>query len=223
MSHQYGSPPTSSKKFDSRKKSSKELSVLVENVNTNYNHQQQYGRLNGARQEMTSKGAGSLYPALSPTAWMFDFTGKKISQLCRPFMSGNSNIRMSREDSFASGNEVDNNSVSTAASWRNRATQIILGDQSDDGSDNDSDITESKRKPNRLSRSDQLLSPQMTTGESGTSEARIIAPNVDKLSPISVVEIRLQSVDECVAILCSVDVLKMRSIFYREVTIKRYE
>ena len=48
-------------------------------------------------------------------------------------------------------------------------------------------------------------------------EPRIIAPNVSKLSPRSVVEIRLQSTNECVAILCSVDVLKMRSSFFYEV------
>ena len=42
------------------------------------------------------------------------------------------------------------------------------------------------------------------------TEARIVAPNVSKLSPHSAVEVRLQSTTECVAVLCSVDVLKMR-------------
>ena len=42
------------------------------------------------------------------------------------------------------------------------------------------------------------------------TEARIVAPNVSKLSPHSAVEVRLQSDAECVAVLCSVDVLKMR-------------
>lgn len=48
-------------------------------------------------------------------------------------------------------------------------------------------------------------------------EARIVAPNVSKLSPHSAVEVRLQSTTECVAILCSVDVLKMRSGFFHDV------
>lgn len=48
-------------------------------------------------------------------------------------------------------------------------------------------------------------------------EARIVAPNVSKLSPHSAVEVRLQSSTECVAILCSVDVLKMRSGFFHDV------
>jgi hypothetical protein len=48
-------------------------------------------------------------------------------------------------------------------------------------------------------------------------EARIVAPNVSKLSPHSAVEVRLQSADECVAVLCSVDVLKMRSGFFHDV------
>jgi len=48
-------------------------------------------------------------------------------------------------------------------------------------------------------------------------EARIVAPNVSKLSPHSAVEVRLQSANECVAVLCSVDVLKMRSSFFHDV------
>lgn len=52
---------------------------------------------------------------------------------------------------------------------------------------------------------------------SGTAmETRIVAPNVSKLSPCSAVEVRLQSATECVAILCAVDVLKMRSTFFHD-------
>jgi len=40
-------------------------------------------------------------------------------------------------------------------------------------------------------------------------EPRIVAPNVGKLSHLSVVELKLQSVNECVTVQCSVDVLKM--------------
>eukprot|EP01035_Chromulina_nebulosa_P028385 gene28385-37467_t len=49
------------------------------------------------------------------------------------------------------------------------------------------------------------------------TEARIVAPNVSKLSPHSAVEVRLQSTTECVAVLCSVDVLKMRSGYFHDV------
>lgn len=48
-------------------------------------------------------------------------------------------------------------------------------------------------------------------------EARIVAPHVSKLAPYSAVEVRLQSTSECVAVLCSVDVLKMRSGFFHDV------
>lgn len=48
------------------------------------------------------------------------------------------------------------------------------------------------------------------------SEPRIVAPNVSKLSPQSAVEIRLESVEGCVAVLCSVDVLKMRSSYFHD-------
>lgn len=41
------------------------------------------------------------------------------------------------------------------------------------------------------------------------SESRIIAPHVSKLAPLSTVELRLHGNSDCVAILCSVDVLKM--------------
>ena len=40
-------------------------------------------------------------------------------------------------------------------------------------------------------------------------ESRIVAPHVGKLAPSSVIEIRLQSMNEVVAVLCSVDVLKV--------------
>jgi hypothetical protein len=48
-------------------------------------------------------------------------------------------------------------------------------------------------------------------------EARIVAPHVSKLSPYSAVEVRLQSTSESVAVLCSVDVLKMRSGFFHDI------
>jgi len=49
------------------------------------------------------------------------------------------------------------------------------------------------------------------------AETRIVAPHVDKLSPASVVEICLAGSSEHVKVLCSVDVLKMQSSFFREV------
>jgi hypothetical protein len=50
-----------------------------------------------------------------------------------------------------------------------------------------------------------------------TGEARVVAPNVSRLSPNSAVEIRLVSSEQSVAVLCSVDVLKMRSTFFHDV------
>jgi hypothetical protein len=48
-------------------------------------------------------------------------------------------------------------------------------------------------------------------------ENRIVAPNVSKLSPFSAVEVRLQSNTELIIVLCSVDVLKMRSGFFHDI------
>jgi hypothetical protein len=52
-------------------------------------------------------------------------------------------------------------------------------------------------------------------------EARIVAPNVSKLSPQSAVEIRLHSSHESVAVLCAVDVLKMRSSFFHDLLLEQ--
>ena len=62
--------------------------------------------------------------------------------------------------------------------------------------------------------------------DSNHIDQRIVAPNVDKLTPASVVEIRLESsqkpggtLAKRVSILCSVDVLKMFSSFFFEVLV----
>jgi hypothetical protein len=52
---------------------------------------------------------------------------------------------------------------------------------------------------------------------------RIIAPNVSKLSRYSVLEVKLNSINECVVVLCSVDVLKMRSGFFHDILCEREE
>jgi hypothetical protein len=85
----------------------------------------------------------------------------------------------------------------------------------------------SAMKLTSISRSDDVLqdnesynlSTEDDMKESMTtqSESVIVAPNVDKLSPLSTVEVRLQSINEGVAIVCSVDVLKMRSRFFHEI------
>lgn len=64
-------------------------------------------------------------------------------------------------------------------------------------------------------------SPEHTHLRPIQGEARIVAPHVSKLSPQSAVEIRLQSNAEYVAVLCSVDVLKMRSTFFHDILIEQ--
>ena len=46
---------------------------------------------------------------------------------------------------------------------------------------------------------------------------RLVAPHVDKLSESSRVEIRIQGEEEIVSVLCSADVLKMRSAYFLEI------
>lgn len=55
-------------------------------------------------------------------------------------------------------------------------------------------------------------SQSLTSSSSSTN--RIIAPNVSKLSPSSVVAIKIKSQHEEATVMCSVDVLKMRSGYF---------
>lgn len=201
-----------------------------------YTFQQQFGRTNHSRDSSGDDCTNfcEVKGPLSPTAWMCEVTGKKMSQLCRPFMSGNSNVQMGKEDPYQKRLSARNdNSDTSVASWRERAAKSFLSaHNSDVEEDSDDDnlkgIDASRRtraSPSMRSTSfenakHQVMSPISRSNENDlvSDEPRIIAPNVDKISPISVVEVRLQSVGECVAILCSVDVLKMRSVFFYEVS-----
>ena len=55
-------------------------------------------------------------------------------------------------------------------------------------------------------------SQSLTSSNSSTN--RIIAPNVSKLSPSSVVAVKIKSQHEEATVMCSVDVLKMRSGYF---------
>lgn len=196
-----------------------------------YSFQQQYGRTNHSRDSSMDDCTNfcDVKGPMSPTAWMCEVTGKKVSQLCRPFMSGNSNVQIGREDLSIKRSSRHDNSDTSVSSWRERAAKSLLSahNSDDDDDNNDSDDFKGKTKEGSFSRrmsyneslQNQIMSPISRTNDpdSGNEEPRIIAPNVDKISPISVVEVRLQSIGECVAILCSVDVLKMRSVFFYEV------
>ena len=207
-------------------------------IHDNYNYQQQFGRNNHSR-DSSGDDCTNFCDAkgpMSPTAWMCEVTGKKMSQLCRPFMSGNSNVQLGKENSYYPKRPPrSENSDASVASWRERAAKSILSARNSDDEDSDEERNnESIRRKKQLagsrnagSYSEQYKAPLVepsstpahTTGEvdSADDEPRIIAPNVDKISQISVIEVRLQSIRECVTILCSVDVLKMKSAFFYEV------
>lgn len=188
-----------------------------------YGAQQQFGRMNYKRDNYSD--AGDSWAPPSPTAWICQAAGRSMNQLCRPFMSGNNNIQMSKESSLLRqtnglGMRLEN-SAASMKSWRKRATESILsGEGEDEDSDNDNPCRSSIPNGNHLKILTDLKVPTLETesvDKWSTNEPRIVAPHVAKLSPTSVVEVRLQSLSECVAILCSVDVLKMRSIFFHEV------
>ena len=197
-----------------------------------YSFQQQYGRTNHSR-DSSGDDCTNFCEAkgpMSPTAWMCEVTGKKVSQLCRPFMSGNSNVQMGKEDSSHLKKSMHpDNSDTSVASWRERASKSFLSNHHSEDEDSEDEAlkgeSRSAIKANSSARSmiydinlKNIVSPiSSKDADIENEEPRIIAPNVDKISPISVVEVRLQSIGECVAILCSVDVLKMRSVFFYEV------
>jgi hypothetical protein len=159
----------------------------------------------------------------SPSAWIYK-GGKTLQDLCRPFMGG---------PAIKSANKSD----ASVASWRQMAAKTILSSENLNSDDENDRCLEGARGsdvegihhqvPHPMYRSDSTKDGSIAMTLKSLScagnlsivpdEPRIVAPNVSKLSPRSVVEIRLQSINECVAILCSVDVLKMRSSFFYEV------
>ena len=196
-----------------------------------YSFQQQYGRVNHSRDSSMDDCTNfcDVKGPMSPTAWMCEVTGKKVSQLCRPFMSGNSNVQIGKEDLSIKRSGRHDNSDTSVSSWRERAAKSFLSAHNSEDDDDNDDTDSFKLKPGAspysksINHNDNLKNQSMSPiirpndPDSANDEPRIIAPNVDKISPISVVEVRLQSIGECVAILCSVDVLKMRSVFFYEV------
>lgn len=208
-------------------------SNVMKNSQEDYSFQQQYGRTNHSRDSSGDDCTNfcETKGPMSPTAWMCEVTGKKVSQLCRPFMSGNNNVQLGKEDSSSYLKKTSarhDNSDTSVASWRERASKSFLSDHNSEDEDSDDDALkgDASRRPKAspsvrsIAYGDNLkniISPMSSNVDLSNEEPRIIAPNVDKISPISVVEVRLQSIGECVAILCSVDVLKMRSVFFYEV------
>ena len=205
---------------------------------THYNNPTTQGHSrNSSGDSGTDFCTGDECVVTSPSAWICDFGVKKglsqfFSPSVRPFMSGYKNVRMGK----GGGNDASSqNSDTSVASWRARAAEKILAGGRSYGERDHLSEDEDERSfgggaaegrrfvPNNNRR--QPLSPKTNDSQSISShggldqvnEPRILAPNVSKLAPSSVVEIRLQSLSECVSILCSVDVLKMRSVFFHEV------
>lgn len=157
----------------------------------------------------------------SPSAWIYK-GGRTLQDFCRPFMGGTGQVKhLKGADSMKPTQDE------SVASWRKMAAQSILSreNNADCGSNRAFDSRNSyDDPPHPMFRVDSIQeggSSKKVSHNCNQSlmidEPRIVAPNVSKLSPRSVVEVRLQSANECVAILCSVDVLKMRSVFFYEV------
>jgi len=103
----------------------------------------------------------------------------------------------------------DESAISKAASIRNQQSTSQKKDKTRKPSpcQSISSMTTSRSTSTEVSK--QNINKIESTCNNKTPESRIIAPHVEKLSPASVVEVRLMSRSECVVILCSVDVLKM--------------
>ena len=115
----------------------------------------------------------------------------------------------------------------------NAASPTEKGDISHFGPDSDSNLQSPLTRTDDMFTLGMVLPPQINNSQSYAesqrkqaakqvgiaveAESRIVAPNVSRLTPGSCIEIRLQSEDVCVAVLCSVDVLKMRSVFFHDI------
>lgn len=206
-----------------RKHGNPKQNVLEGLQSTDTDYQLKRGT-SGNLRELTKENPGSIdnRGATSPSAWIYK-GGKTLQDLCRPFIGGGTPAK------------VTNKSDASVASWRKMAAKTILSSENLNSDDENEKMNEGARG-GRIE-DDHIQHPQFrldsckedSAAISSKSlsyvgnltmipdEPRIVAPNVSKLSPRSVVEIRLQSTNECVAILCSVDVLKMRSSFFYEV------
>jgi hypothetical protein len=91
----------------------------------------------------------------------------------------------------------------------------------DDPLGNGTTSTAPPRKVHQEKDSKQLRMPSSIYDPSSPSSSKIIAPNVAKLSPSSTVEIMLQSSIEDAVILCSADVLKMRSKYFQSLLLEQ--
>lgn len=108
-----------------------------------------------------------------------------------------------------------------ASAWRKRVTHSLLNADSDD------EILElfndNKKQGTETASTKYVETPNITDAPEKTVqvEERIVAPKVGKLSPGSAVEVRLVSSDKSIAVLCSVDVLKMRSGYFYNILIEQ--
>jgi len=132
---------------------------------------------------------------------------------------------------------------SNSASWRKAAACQILSQSSDDEDDEDcesevadQEFYEQKNDEpfascgndddqqslvSQISMGTRTSALQLVSKRQLACDSKIVAPNVAKLSPSSCIEICLFSQDERVMVLCSSDVLKMKSSFFCEVLVKQ--
>ena len=131
----------------------------------------------------------------------------------------------------------ESGSAKSNPNWRKAAACQILSnsDEEDaDADDNSTIVSASIEAPfTYASGDDQRSFEAMSQGTRGSvlqlqrntgldhSNHRVVAPNVAKLNPSSCVEVCLYSPEERVTVLCSADVLKMKSAFFCDVLVKQ--
>jgi len=131
----------------------------------------------------------------------------------------------------------ESGSVKSNPNWRKAAACQILSnsdEEEDDADDNSTIVSASMEAPfTNASGDDQRSFEAMSQGTRGSalqlqrnsgldhSNHRVVAPNVAKLNPSSCVEVCLYSPEERVTVLCSADVLKMKSAFFCDVLVKQ--
>jgi hypothetical protein len=160
-----------------------------------------------------------LYCMPSPTNWIRETLRYGFSPSNKIVLKGSKTKTISSFYSGATSNpsgSEDNESLSHESSSQKYSESAGKGHMNE----------EPRRKPSSTTRDDisefsgggSILS---SSTHSAASSTRIIAPHVNKLSLGSVVEVLLEGDCECVAVLCSVDVLKMRSQLFQTLLIRQ--
>lgn len=226
-------------KTDKTQRSSLKSTIGIENIQTNNSKSSKYTQ-KGTNSSDSGDSVG--IKCSSPTTWICDFSKDTLQDVFFPKSPPKSIQETKKNDSWrlsttktilsddSDDDEHGKNNIPTSSNVNNNPTvrtrvsseKLSLGRFTPNSKEYNNKMQDDLSIA--LSVNSFLTSNSATSNYSqrnslinSSGEARIVAPNVSKLSPNSAVEVKLKSPNETVAVLCSVDVLKMRSGFFHDI------